>query len=361
MKRRGVIACLLGGALCAAAGPRLVWEPSTLRLLERGGVYGRMAAEASRGVLFVCERDRGVWWRQSRDGGSAWSASRPVASWGGGKLANPELLALADGAVLCFHNRRPARGAGEPYAIAVSRLERDSDAWSAPSVVYEAGRDRATGCWEPAAVQLPSGEIQLVFANEAPYRSSDEQEITLMRSRDGGRTWGAPERAGYRAGHRDGMPVPLVLSGGGGVAVAIEDNGLNGAFKPAILFTSLEYGWRAGTRAGAQAERWPALAEALPAKTYAGAPYLRQLACGATVLAFQMSVDGELEHSRIAVAVGDARARGFGGLTEPFPATPGAAQLWPALFVKGAHTVSALATATVGGTQGVWCVEGRAE
>jgi hypothetical protein len=46
-----------------------------------------------------------------------------------------------------------------------------------------------------------------------------------MRSRDGGRTWGAAERAGFRAGHRDGMPVPVSLADGSGVAVAIEDNG----------------------------------------------------------------------------------------------------------------------------------------
>jgi hypothetical protein len=281
-----------------------------------------------------------------------------VAEWAGGKLANPELLALPDGALLCFFGRRPAASSGAPYAIAVARLEPGAEAWSEAAVLYEAGREHGRGCWEPAAVQLASGETLLFFANEAPYGASDEQEISLLRSRDGGRTWSAAERASFRAGHRDGMPVPLALADGSGVAVAIEDNGLGGgALKPAILFSAMPNPWRAGAVTGAHPGRWPALA--LPAKTYAGAPYLRQLPCGATVLACQRSDDGVLGNSRIAVCVGDARARGFGGLTQPFPETPGEAQLWPALCATGQRTVLVLATATINGARGVWSIKGQ--
>jgi hypothetical protein len=354
-----VILTLAVGCALAADRSRVTWDTRTLRLIERDGAYGRVAATPERGHVFVCERGGGVWWRQSRDAGSTWSEAQRVAEWDGGRLANPELLALGDGALLCFHNRRPREGSGAPYAIAASRLEKGSDAWSAPATIYEAGREHGNGCWEPAAVQVPAGEIQLVFANEAPYRTSDEQEISLMRSQDGGRTWSQAERVGFRARHRDGMPVPLVLKDGSGVAVVIEDNGLGGgAFKPAILFTALTDAWRSGTVTGEHAGRWAALAEPLPARTYAGAPYLRQMLDGETALAFQMSGDGEMLHSRIAAGIGDARARGFGGLTHPFPETPGQAQLWPALCVKDAHTVTVLATLTLDGVRGVWCIDG---
>ncbi len=357
---RAALASALLVASQGAAEPQLAWDPATLRLIERDGVYGRMSAAGARGWVFVCERGRGVWWRHRSAAGATWSESREVASRSGGKLANPELLALADGAMLCFFGLRPSAGSGAPYAILVARLEPGAEAWSAPSVLYEAGVERRSGCWEPAAVQAPSGEILLFFANEGPYRASDEQEISLMRSRDGGRTWGAAERAGFRAGHRDGMPVPVSLADGSGVAVAIEDNGLGGGtLKPAILFSPAADLWRSGAITGGHPGRWSALA--LPPKTYAGAPYLRQLPCGVTVLVFQRSDDGELSHSQIAAAVGDARAQAFSGAARPFPETPGKAQLWPALCVTGPRTICALACATIHGERGVWSIEGRLE
>ena len=337
------------------------WEARTLRLIEPGGAYGRMVPVPGKGLIFVCERARGIWSRQSRDAGKTWSEAQEVAIWKEGKLANPELLLTREGTLLCFHNRRPGKGSRAPYAIAVSRLEKGAGAWSAASVVFEAGRRQEDGCWEPAAVQLPSGEVQLFFANEAPYRTSSEQEIALMRSNDNGRTWSAPERAGFRAGHRDGMPVPVVLNNGAGIAVAIEDTGLGGAFKPAILFTRLTDAWRSGTVTAGHPGRWGALAAPLPPACYAGAPYLRQMADGTTVLAFQRSEDGDMMRSRIAVGVGDAQARGFGGLTYPFPETPGAAQLWAGMCVKDERTVTVLGTLAINGAQGVWSIDATKE
>ena len=195
---------LLSGSAGAFGEPRIDWQAQTLRLIDRGGAYGRMLRLPDGALFFVCERSGKIWARQSLDAGSTWTDAQEVARWQDGSLANPELLLLRDGALLCFHNRRPREKSKAPYAIAVSRLEKGASAWSAPDVLYEAGSERDSGCWEPAAVQLPSGEIQLFFANESPYRKSHEQEITLMRSTGGGRLWGTHERVGFRAGHRDG-------------------------------------------------------------------------------------------------------------------------------------------------------------
>jgi hypothetical protein len=43
--------------------------------------------------------------------------------------------------------------------------------------LYSGGSEWSIGCWKPAALQLPSREIQVFFAGEAPYRESDKQEI----------------------------------------------------------------------------------------------------------------------------------------------------------------------------------------
>src|SRR5581483_10129655 len=95
------------------------------------------------------------------------------------------------------------------FAIQMKLSEDEGRTWSAPRLLYEAGANGGVGCWEPAAVQLASGELQLYFANEKPYPATTEQEITRIRSFDNGGSWGAAERASFRLQHRDGMPVPI--------------------------------------------------------------------------------------------------------------------------------------------------------
>ena len=111
--------------------------------------------------------------------------------------------------------------------------------WTADSLVYRADTHWENGCWEPAQIQLPSGEIQLYFANESPYRSSNEQEISMVRSHDNAMTWSELTTICLRADHRDGMPVPLLLNDGKGIVVAIEDNAAGRKFRPAIISTSM--------------------------------------------------------------------------------------------------------------------------
>ena len=131
--------------------------------------------------------------------------------------------------------------------------------WSAEETLFVAGVDFEEGCWEPVVMQLPSGEIQLFFANE--YQVPDKQQhIAMMRSLDNGATWGQPEVVCFRAGSRDGMPVPVRLQQDKGLALAIEDNGLNGAFKPVIIHTTMQDNWKSGTVLADSPNRWSALA-----------------------------------------------------------------------------------------------------
>lgn len=365
MTRLAPVTCCMAFALLQSASAAINWNPGTLQLIEPGGCYGRMAALQDNATLaFVCEQRKGtphpsIWFRESRDNGQTWSPACEIASWTQGALANPELLLLRDGSLLCFYNQRPVKHSGARHAIAVTRREKGAATWSPPHTLYQAGKERNDGCWEPAAIELPSGEIQLFFANENPYRASDEQEVTLMRSHDSGRSFSPPERIGFRAGFRDGMPVPLALNNNAGITVAIEDNGLdNTAFKPAILFTRLDDSWCSGTRIPGHPDRWGALAIPLSAATYAGAPYLRQFANNTTILSFQMSTSGEMRHSRAAVCLGDAQAQNFGTPSFPFPETPKHPQLWASLCVTGKKTIKALVTATFNNTNGIWSIDG---
>jgi len=248
-----------------------------------------------------------------------------------------------------------------PFSIAFGRSDDAGAHWGISTTLYAADSNPENGCWEPTAIQLPSGELQVYFANERPYRDSAEQEITLLRSFDGGESWGEPETVSFRAGFRDGMPSPLLLNDGKGIALAIEDNGFNGNLQPAIVLTSLEDNWHSGSVGGDSPRRWGALNPQIPSGAYAGAPSLRQLPSGPTLLSFQQDDSGDLWKSQMVVCIGDANARNFAHPSHPFPITTGTPQLWNSLFVKNATTVTALSSTTIDGVYGVWSIDGNIE
>jgi hypothetical protein len=223
--------------------------------------------------------------------------------------------------------------------------------------LYVAGNAFENGCWEPGGVQLRDGAVLVFFANESPFRASDEQEITLLRSNDRAQTWGPPLRFSFRAGKRDGMPIPLLLQSGA-LVVAIEDNGLTSGDKlqPAILRGDDIRDGDASSIDGDDPRRYPAIID-LPAGTYAGAPFIRQLPGGQTLLACQSDEGRSQPH--MVVYLGDADARNFAGRSIPFALPDHAAGKWNALFVKDRSTVVALTTARIDGRWGIWAVDGR--
>ncbi|MDF2440472.1 MAG: hypothetical protein JWN98_1456, partial [Abditibacteriota bacterium] len=186
----------------APVGWAINWDQRTLTLIQRGGIYGRMARLKNGELIASFDVGGKVSVRHSRDEGKTWRPAVQVAAWPHGVLTNAELLQLKNGTLLCFYNHRPHNTPGQPhpYAIGMARSVDGGKTWQTPTTLYSAGTEFSNGCWEPVALELPSGEVQLFFANEGPYRTSAEQEITLMRSLDGARTWGAPEKVSFRAG-----------------------------------------------------------------------------------------------------------------------------------------------------------------
>ncbi len=356
-----------------SGGVRLEWDAGTRRLIEPGAGYGRMIRLERHGGEVLCSYEKAgeSWVRRSRDGGKTFGAPVRAMRYAQGAAANPETLELKSGRLLLFVNERPRGGAGPDarFGIHLAASDDGGRTWTprAAGPLFQADSDPRNGCWEPAAIQTTSGEVLLFFANESPFRASDEQEISLCRSTDEGATWTAPCRVIFRAGRRDGMPVPLLLKNGQ-LAVAIEDNGLPNAphFQPVVVTGGVREWVEGAPAAGNSARRRAAVtAPPLGRDVYAGAPYLRQLPSGETLLSCQ-STEGRpgggdpLRRARMAVYVGDRDARNFTGRTFPFgDANPGAAGLWNALFVRDASTVTALSGTTIGGVSGLWAVDAR--
>ena len=346
-----LIAAVTLAASAAFAGKTIVWDKSTLVEVQRGGGYPRMIRLKS-GDLLACFELRGkACVRPSADNGRTWGDLVEVASAPSGPASNPELLQLDNGWVLLMYNERPQDGVHR-FSIRLSVSKDGGRTWCPHSLAYEADVAWNNGCWEPAAIQLPSGEIQLFFANESPYRDSDEQEISLVRSFDNGRTWSKAKAVTFRPNHRDGMPSPLMLQGGKGIVVAVEDNGYSVMFHPVIVHSTLEDNWKSPAASGASPRRWRAVRTPLGSE-WGGAPYIRQMPGGETVLSFQSSVGRKLP--QIVVYVGDENARNFEGRTVPFEIKPEEAAWWNSLFVKDERTITAFSQCN----GGVWAIDGR--
>ena len=187
----------------------------------------------------------------------------------------------------------------------------------------------------------------------------------LLRSTDNCQTWQAPEVVSFRSGSRDGMPVPLCLQNGKSLVFAIEDNGLNGTFKPVIIHSSVKGNWTRGTVTGSSSHRWSALSndEALATSIYAGAPYLIQLATGETLLSCQ-SAEGRTsnDYPIMQVYVGNTSAKNFQCRSTPFPFIdePQTKAQWCAMTQTSDTTVMATASVENRPSQnGIWIVTGH--
>jgi hypothetical protein len=370
-KRKGMLSILLGMAWSLVlinpesgyALTTIVWDSTTQKFLS-AGTYGRIKVLADKSLVVVYSRGGIVCLRKSLQLNTAWGAEILVARNTGYGNTNAELIQLSNGWLLFGWNGRPT--AGGPYFIA-TKISRDEGlTWGDEVRVYSAGLDFGTGCWEPAFLQLSSGEVQVYFANEGPYSGANaDQEIGMKRSLDNGQTWGDYLSISHREGARDGMPVPLSLNGT--LVVAIEDNGIEGSFKPVTVRTEQGKGWSSVPVLGKDPRRMHALAQGsrLPPGIYAGAPYLAKFPGGLTLLSIQTTqgrpvVVNPTDNAIMQVYLGDDSAQNFKGATVPFTGIPANGNaLWNSLTVMDDSTVLAVSSIRGLGKDGLWSVVGR--
>ncbi len=353
-------------------GKRIVWDQRTLTKISSTKneasycSYPRMIQLQDKSLFCVYEATGEIVAVRSKDLGKTWSEPELLAAKQPHvKMSVPDVLQLKDNTLLVFYNPRPGRNNSgsekDKYAINCLRSADGGKSWLPSMTLYEADSKFENGCWEPSAVQLPSGELQVFFANESHYRNSQEQNISMLRSKDGGKSWTTePEIVSFRKGFRDGMPVPLLLKNKKDVVIAIEDNGFKN-FKPYIIRNTIRENWKITIDLNSN-NRSYALAEKIGDDIYAGAPYLRQLSTGETLLSYQ-GTEGrvnQMKYAEMKVVVGDSEARNFGSKSTPFIMPPGTSCLWNSLAVLDDDTIVALtSTSAYGGSSGIWMIKGH--
>ncbi|WP_346861092.1 sialidase family protein [uncultured Draconibacterium sp.] len=304
----------------------------------------------------------------SSDLGQNWGASQTIFfSKNNCNMAVPDIIELSDNSIIVACNPRPK----EPYSddrkfgIKVRKSTDGGISWQDEQLVYEAQSTFDNGCWEPSLAQLPNEEVQLYFSNEGIYTSSNEQNISMLKSTDLGETWSAePIIVGFRQGCRDGMPVPLVLGDKGEILVAVEDNKV-GEFKPSIYHEKIADNWAGGYVAADDSRRdYHPLEDEFPEAIYAGAPYLARLKSGEVLLSYQSTWnrsnlwDRSCQH----VEVGNNSGTQFQNRSVPFTIPLTNWGLWNSIAVIEDGSIPVAITSTNAYSSGateVWMIKGH--
>lgn len=346
------------------------WDKNTLKCVADEGGYPRMHRLNDGSLMIAYENRRGdVVIAKSSDKGFTWSDTVRVFShfqYADNQnrlscrvnVANPEFIQLPNNDILLACNLRPDKDEVFPFTIALKRSTDNGKTWSPPVTLYEAAPRFSDGCWEPAFLLLPNGTLQVYFANENPYQNSNEQEISMLSSVDGGFIWTKnPQQVSFRANSRDGMPVPVIRENS--IYAAIEDNGFE-QFKPFIVKTSIADNWKDPVLANSS-NRYAALQKPLPATVYAGAPYLIHTSGGYFVLSYQTTENrtSNWENSTMEVVISKTGTN-FQSPSQPFNVPLGKEAKWNSLTDLGnGHIAAVSSTNFNSSTIGVWIIKGE--
>ncbi len=350
-------------------GVRIAWDYSSMQQIAEQGGYPRLTRLKDSTLIVIYETRMGnIHLKKSTDNGETWSSPEEVFSkfvystLDGNStvvnIANPEILQLQNGDIIIGCNYRPAKAEIAPYTIVVRRSTDFGNSWLAPQNLYTAAPRFGDGCWEPSFLQLPNGELQVYFANENPYRNSDEQEISMLSTTDNGNSWTkTPKTVSFRKERRDGMPVAQII--GDEIVVVIEDNKTD-RFKPYTVRTKLSDNWSKPVLANSE-NRDYALSKPVEDSVYMGAPYFLKLPNGETLISYQSNENrnNDWEYSTMEVAIGDKTASNFDRTTQPFNVPLNKEAKWNSLALWDNNTVVAFASTNFKSTQvAPWLIKG---
>ena len=185
---------------------RIFWDIASRKTLFNNALYARMIELHDGRLMAVTGAGGYIVVSISNDKGTTWTPQQrlftPPANY---HYYDADLYQLKDGTIIICYNIGPI----EPYdnvrryGVRINRSTDNGKTWSTDTQIYTAGTDFHTGCWEPAILELPSGELHLYVSDESPFPDNYDQCIQLLRSTDKGKTWSAtPETISYRPGTR---------------------------------------------------------------------------------------------------------------------------------------------------------------
>ncbi|MBO4447820.1 MAG: hypothetical protein J5764_06820 [Bacteroidales bacterium] len=287
-----LLPCLpASGAKKKAARISVSWEPAIE--VTRGG-YARVHKLNDGSMMLCYSRGGDAFARFSGDQGASWSDEVLVmrafnASNDRGtafvRCANAEFVQLSanhpahPGRIIYCVNLRPKdnKSTVHPFAIACSVSDDGGRTWSPRRSIYDSriwDEDASKGAWEPFAMELPDGTLQVYFTDNTPYFAKGDRRgnnISVVESRDGGDSWSSERIVCHSEGGWDGMPVVTVVNDR--MYLSVEHKDERGGKVPMdiqLMTCSLEENWNREIDLGSQQRFSPYV----QTEVYEGAPYI---------------------------------------------------------------------------------------
>jgi len=184
-----------------------------------------------------------VYVRRSTDNGKTWTDAQMLRQQFSSKstvgddetvFVNPDFIELKDGRILLAYQWRYKQGyhdipnTNENCGVEIMFSDDKGISFSEPREVYR-GR-----CWEPAMLELPSGEIHMyITSSQEVVNKVSRPRTVVIRSYDGGKTWQGKSLSTYRDAETisrtvderfayDGMPTAVWLDDNNGIAMPVE-------------------------------------------------------------------------------------------------------------------------------------------
>ena len=295
----------------------ITWsEPDVVFTPESGGVWYPRLVELADGTL-LCAYDTNensphtrIRLSLSHDGGRTWQRGAVVAANADCDCANPHLVQLEDGTVLCAYREVGCA----PFRIRVAASRDGGATWSLLSTADSSDH----GLWEPFLLVTGPRTVHVFYSSEA-YQPQYSQVVAVRTSSDAGKTWGETRVVASKAGSRDGMASVVVLPNGQWLCFFEATDEAN----PFVIKSvrSRDHGKTWGERSLVYA---PGNSSA-----FASAPYGILLRDGSIVVTFQTTEDQDSLESSVRPALKYVRS-GDGGKTwsEPHTIFSGGSGYW---------------------------------
>jgi len=351
--------CVLSFAVPHAKGQkaesnvRISWDYNTYQemasvyVANKGFVegelhYPRVKRLSDGSLLMTFSNDHYGWniyARRSEDNGKTWSDAQMLrekykenSTAGDDEVVfvNPEFIELQDGRIMLAYQWRYKKGyhdipnTNENCGVEIMFSNDKGKTFSSPRRMYR-GR-----CWEPAMLQLPSGEIHMyITSSQEVVNKVSNPRTVVIRSFDGGKTWQGKKLATYKDAEPvsrsfderssyDGMPTAVWLDDNKGIAMPIEV--WSGRFvvdqTPMVVKTDADVNWRGDQKkiANEGGPEYPYKKQLN--KDFVGyGPYSTKLKTGEVVVISNGQYKGE---QGIWAFIGDKKADNFRFATSPF-------------------------------------------
>ena len=318
------------------------------------GSYPRLVGIGNKVLCFY--ENNGVISMKKGDGeAKSWGEAVKVAEYKDGAAITPGPLVLKNGDILCFYVDSPLEDYKDYFRIMLTRSKDEGKSWSEPQKIFQAGNNFKAGCWEPSACQIKSGEIFLFFSNELPYGDSNEQEVTMLSSKDNGVKWSKPEKLFTKDSRRVGAPSAMTLRDDEGMLLFIDERPEEETLeknKPVVLYSTVEDRWERPLSEKNDSV-WNPLIRTLEKETFAASPSVSYLSTGETVMSVSFN-EGDRKEASIAVFVGDSNGKFMTHRSEPFDLASEVKAHWSSVYVLGGDKVAVAATTTLKEKPGIW-------